>query len=337
MRCDEAPEALGASLAKAKWNVGMAPIRGMNFAAFDLNLLRVFDALMRERSVTRAGARIGLSQPAVSQALGRLRALLDDQLFVRRGADMAPTPRAEEMAPTIRDALDKVERALTGDRAFDPSNAQRTYTLIGADFVSLLVMPPLYARVSAEAPGVRLKLVDTARGEVERLLREDAVDLALEPTLDVPDWVSREAVFTSPFAVVAAKGHEEIAASGTAPGEALPLDLFCALPHAIRSVDGSLAGWIDEALARARRDRRVMLALPHFAGVALAVAESPRLIAALPRQFAEAVSETLDLSIYQPPVAPGVPEISMYWHGRHDGNPAHRWLRDQVRAVTASF
>src|SRR3954451_13086285 len=105
----------------------------MNFGAFDLNLLRVFDALMRERSVTRAGEQIGLSQPAVSQALNRLRALLDDQLFVRRGAEMLPTPRAEALGPAIRDALAQVEVALTGDRRFDPATAERAYTLIGAD------------------------------------------------------------------------------------------------------------------------------------------------------------------------------------------------------------
>src|SRR5215469_3038955 len=99
---------LGTGAVQRKWMVCMGAIRAMNFGAFDLNLLRVFDALMRERSVTRAGDQIGLSQPAVSQALGRLRALLDDQLFVRRGTEMAPTPRAEEIAPVIRQALAQV-------------------------------------------------------------------------------------------------------------------------------------------------------------------------------------------------------------------------------------
>lgn len=314
----------------------MGPIRGMNFGAFDLNLLRVFDALMRERSVTRAGEQIGLSQPAVSQALNRLRGLLDDQLFVRRGSEMLPTPRADELAPVIRNALAEVERALTGDRRFDPATAQRSYTLIGADFVSLLVMPPLFARVSQAAPGVRIRLVDTARGEVERLLQEDAVDLAIEPALAVPEWVSRERLFDSPFLVIAARDNAELAAAGVAPGAAIPLDLFCRLPHALRTVDGTLSGWLDEALAQAGRERRVVLGLPHFAGVALAVSQSG-LIAALPAQFARAAAEPLGLAIYRAPVAAGVPEISMYWHGRHDRNPAHQWLRGLVRDVVAGF
>jgi len=306
----------------------------MNFGAFDLNLLRVFDALMRERSVTRAGEQIGLSQPAVSQALNRLRGLLDDQLFVRRGPEMAPTPKAEELAPTIRDALGRLEQAIAGDRRFDPATAQRTYTLIGADFVSLLVMPPLYARIAAQAPGVRLRLVDTALGEVERLLQEDAVDLAIEAPLETPEWVSREPVFRSPFAIVAAAGHPDL--RDVAPGASVPLEVFCALPHAIRSVDGSMSGWVDEALARAGRERRVTLALPHFAGVALAVAQS-RLIAALPIQFARAAAGPLGLVLYEPPVVTGAPEIALYWHSRHDRNPAHAWLRDHVRAVLAGY
>jgi DNA-binding transcriptional LysR family regulator len=308
----------------------------MNFGAFDLNLLRVFDALMRERSVTRAGDQIGLSQPAVSQALSRLRALLDDQLFVRRGPEMAPTPRAEELAPVIRQALAQVEQALVGDRRFDPGTLSRTFSMIGADFVTLLMMPPLYARIAAEAPGVRLRLVDTARGEVERLLQDDAVDLAVERPLTVPDWVSREVVFGSPFALIAAAGNPEIATEGVKPGEALPLDLFCRLPQAIRSIDGSMSGWIDEALAETGRSRQVVLALPQFAGVALAVAQSG-LIAAIPEQFARACAGPMGLSVYALPMPTGVPDISMYWHSRHDANPAHRWLREHVRAVAAQF
>jgi DNA-binding transcriptional LysR family regulator len=308
----------------------MASIRPMNFAAFDLNLLRVFDALMRERSVTRAGEQIGLSQPAVSQALTRLRGLLDDQLFVRRGTEMAPTPRAEALAPAVREALAALELALTGDRRFDPAAAERTCTVLGSDFVSMLVMPELYARIAREAPGVRLRLVDTAWGPLEKLLQEDALDLAIERPLNVPDWVSREVLFVSPFAIIAANGHPALAARGVAPGAPIPLDLFCETPQALRSIDGGLGGFTDEALAKAGRERRVVLALPHFAAVAEAVARSD-LIAAIPSQFAAAVADTLGLCVYQPPLAMGAPQISLYWHSRHDRNPAHAWLREHVR------
>jgi len=314
----------------------MAPIDPMNFAAFDLNLLRAFDALMRERSATRAGEQIGLSQPAVSAALNRLRAILGDQLFVRRGSEMAPTPRAEALAPIVRDALSQVERALLGDARFEPGAADRTFTLLGADFVSMLMMPELYEKVAGVAPRVRLRLVDSARGDVERLLQDDALDLAIEGPMTVPAKVSHEALFLSSFAIVAAADHPKIAAAGVSPGEVLPLDLFCELPHAIRTIDGSMSGFTDEALAAVGRSRRVMLALPHFAAVALAVARGG-VIAALPRQFAEIEGPRLSLALYEPPVPIAVPEIQMYWHSRHDANPAHQWLRGLVRDVAARF
>jgi DNA-binding transcriptional LysR family regulator len=298
-----------------------------NIAGFDLNLLNVFDALMRERSVTRAGERVGLSQPAVSAALNRLRAALGDQLFVRRGAEMVPTPRAEALAEPVRDALGQVETALFADARFDPAASTRTFTLMGADFFSTLVMPRLFERLRAEAPGVRLRLLDSARGAVDRLLQEDAIDLALERPLAMPEWVASEQLFVSPFSVIAAAGDPAVA--GADPGEPLPLELFCAMPHAIRSIDGSMSGALDDALAAVGLSRSVVLALPHFHGVALAVARGG-LIAAVPKQFAEAVAGELGLAVYAPPVPVPAPEIKMYWRRRHDRNPAHAWLRARV-------
>jgi DNA-binding transcriptional LysR family regulator len=306
----------------------MEPIGRMNFAAFDLNLLRTFDALMRERSVTRAGEAVGLSQPAVSAALNRLRHLLDDQLFIRRGNDMVPTPRAEALAGAVRDALTSLEIALIGDRRFDPAAAERTFTLLGADFFSTQLMPELAERMAAKAPRASLRLLDSARGDVVRLLQEDAIDAALERPLDVPDWVSTELLFPSPFAIIASKHHPSIT-PGNAGNRVLSLDLLCELPHAIRSIDGSMHGYLDYALAELGRRRRVVLALPHFQGVALAVARG-RLIAAVPVQFARAVAPALDLSIYDPPFPVPVPEIKLYWHSRHDKNPAHQWLRQEI-------
>src|SRR5262245_45978602 len=308
----------------------------MNFATFDLNLLRVFDALMRERSVTRAGALIGLSQPAVSNALNRLRHALNDELFVRRGNDMVATPRAEALAERVRDTLAQVEQALYGDARFDPARAARIFTLMGADFFATLLMPDFAERVARLAPGIALRMLDSASGDVERLLRENAIDVALERPLEMPNWISRQPLFRSPFAVIAARGHKELRKASVEPGTAIPLNIFCALPHAIRSIDGSMTGMVDDALHKAGAKRRLALALPSFQGIGLAVARG-RLIAAVPVQFASAVAKDLRLSIYLPPVEVPVPEVRMYWHKRHDRNPAHCWLRDQVVAATETF
>lgn len=302
----------------------------MNFNAIDLNLLRIFDALMRERSVTRAGDHIGLSQPAVSAALNRLRHLLDDQLFIRRGNDMVPTPRAEDFAQPVRAALAEIERAFALSHRFDPSTAERTFTLMGADFFSMRLMPQLAQRMSDVAPKVVLRLLDSARGDVDRLLQEDAIDAALERPLQVPDWISSALLFRSPFVVIAAKDNP--ATRAIPDGATLPLDVFCALPQAIRSIDGSTTGHTDAALAAIDCSRRVVLTLPHFQGIALSVARSG-LIAVVPKQYADFVVRELNLTVFQPPLDIAVPEVKMYWHSRHDGDPAHRWLRGEILAA----
>lgn len=313
----------------------MGPITGMNFAGFDLNLLRVFDALMRERSATRAGAMIGLSQPAVSNALNRLRHAFKDELFIRRGNDMVPTPRAESISEHVRNALAQLEQAVVGDAVFDPATAERVFTLMGADFFSIHLMPTLSATLARVAPRCALRLLDSASGDVERLLRDNAIDLALERPLEMPDWVSRQLLFRSPFKIIAARRHKAIRAARLRDGSKLPLELFCSLPHAIRSIDGSMGGLVDDPLRKVGASRRVVLALPHFHGVVLAVAQG-HLIAAVPSQLAHAVAKDLDLAVFAPPVDVPVPDVQLYWHKRHDRHPAHRWLRSEVLSAAGA-
>ncbi len=310
----------------------------MNFNAFDLNLLRVFDALMRERSVTRAGERIGLSQPAVSAALNRLRALLGDQLFVRRGNEMVPTPRADDVFGPVRDALQSIETALGPPRGFDPATARRTFTLLGADFFSLLLMPRLFARWSEVAPGVTWRFLDSARagpgGDVTRLLQDDAIDVALERPLDTAEPIESLQLFVSPFTLIARRDHPAL--HGVKPGDPVPLDIYQGLPHAIRSIDGSLSGMVDAALAKVGAERTVRIALPHFQSVAEAVAMTTAL-AAVPRQFAEAVADKLGLALYAMPVEVPAPDVRLYWHARRNEDPAHKWLRDAVISLTTEL
>lgn len=303
----------------------------MNLNALDLNLVRVLDALLREKSVTRAGDQIGLSQPAVSAALNRLRHALNDQLFVRRGNDMVPTPRAESLAEPVRAALREIERAFQTATGFDPATLRRTFTFMGADFFSMLLMPPFTARVAAMAPGVSFRFLDSARGDVSRLLQEDQVDVALERPLDVADWVSSLPLFWSPFVVVASRDNAALARAGVREGEEIPLDLFCELPHALRSIDGSMSGFTDDALGKMGRTRRVMLALPHFQAVALAVADGPY-VAAIPMQFAAVAAKCLPLAVYNAPIPIPPPLVKMYWHARHDDEAPHRWIREQIMA-----
>jgi DNA-binding transcriptional LysR family regulator len=306
----------------------------MNFAAFDLNLLRVFDAMMRERSVTRAGEQIGLSQPAVSAALQRLRDLLEDKLFVRLGNDMVPTPRAESLAPGIRDALEGLERLLVSERRFEPSRLERTFTLMGADFFGTLFIPPLMQVLNRHSRGINLRFLDSAAGDVERLLKDDAIDMALEREFEPPEYVSYAHLFASPFKIVLRADHPAIA--GLKPGENLSLDTLCALDWAIRSIDGSMNGWTDAALEKLGRKRRVVLAVPTFHAVVASV-KGGDIAAAIPEQFATAVGLSEGLHVLEMPLAGPTPELRLYWHARRTRDPAHAWLREQIIDLCAMF
>lgn len=315
-----------------KSNDCLAGIDGMNFASLDLNLLRVFDAMAAECNTTRVGARVGLSQPAVSAALNRLRHATGDALFVREGNRMVPTPRAEAMAAPVRAALAAIERTLAAPGVFDPARATRGFRLLGQDYFSTLVMPRLAALAEAEAPGVVLQMLDLAGGPAANLA-EGRVDLCLDIARSVPEWVESERLYRSDLVGAAAKGHPGLA--GVAPGATIPAEVYAGLRHAIVSGDGSARGTVDAALEAVGLRRRVVLTLPHFHAVALAAADSS-VVASLPQHFARAVAPRLGLELYRLPVPAPAVEIHMFWHSRDRLDPASLWLRTGVRAASAA-
>lgn len=305
----------------------MVTIHPMNMAAFDLNLLRVLDALLRDGSTVAAGRRVGLSQPAVSAALGRLRAALGDPLFVRRGPRLVPTDHALSLAAPLREHLEAIERLLAGPKGFDPARADRSFRISGADFFADLLMPPLGRLLLREAPGLRVHLLDLLpRAQAEALDRNES-DILLISEWDRPDWVEWRPLFHSPFCVIARAGHPRLA--GLVPGAQLPLDLFCDLDHVLMSPDGKPRALTDEALERVGRRRRVVMTLPFLAGVCRCVSLSD-FVALVPRQLALHLAPTLGLAAYVAPVEMPVPLIGMAWHRRMTAAPPHRWLRDTL-------
>lgn len=305
-----------------------------NFRTLDLNLLRVLDAMMETRNVTRASEVLGLSQPAVSAALARLREHLKDPLFVRVGNGMAPTPHVEAIAPALRRALDDIRETLAQMEPFDPSSAETVFTLRGADFFSVRLMPHVAGRIAEEAPGVSVRFLDSGFGDMVDLLKAGAVDLAMEQPMEVPQWVSRALLFPSPFKIVAAQDNPGIATEGLRTGDVLPMSLYCSLPHALRSTDGSMSGMADVALASEGKRRRVALALPHFDAIIRAVAQS-RMIATVPVQLAAESAVQHRLVILEPPFEIPVPKMQFYWHSRTDRTPGQVWFRDLIREETA--
>lgn len=309
----------------------------MNLAAFDLNLLLVFDSLMSERHVTRAGQRIGLSQPAVSAALNRLRAIFQDELFIRSGGEMVPTPRALTLAEPIGDALRRVEIAVNSTARFDPTTVHRSFVLLGADYVSFLVVPPLLAHLQTIAPGIALRVLDAQRGPIDKLLDEGFIDFAVETQSEYPQPLRSQFLLRERYVVVAAAGHPQIrAAKKRAAPQALDLEVYCRLPHVLHSISGGMTGNVDAALVAIGRRRHVALSLPHFFSIARAVASS-QMIATYPERLARVLAPMLGLQIYEAPVELAPISLSMVWHRRNDTDAGHVWMRQQMMETASSL
>jgi len=312
----------------------MIGIRLANLSSFDLNLLRVLDALLRETSTVRAGERLGLSQPAVSAALGRLRAALGDELFFRRGQGLEPTAYALSLEAPLREVLDLTETLLRGADRFDPLTNTDRFRISGSDFFAEMLMPSLADRLTRAAPGMKVHLVDLVPDSYVDTLERYDVDMALLPATDLPDWVQSRPVFRSSFVVVARRDHPRLARAGIAPGGVIPVDLFCDLGHVLFSPEGKLQAMGDAALARLGRERQVVMTMPVFSGVYRAVAGSD-LIALLPVQLARHVAPAAGLEIYAAPMPVPLAQIVMVWHRRFAASAAHGWLRDQIADLLA--
>lgn len=301
----------------------------MNFATFDLNLMRVLDAILTEGSTVKAGEKLGMSQSAVSGALARLRHALSDDLFVRQSNKLVPTDYASALAPPLHDELDRIEAMFAPLGVFEPSEAEGTFRITASDFFAEVLMPPLADRIQKKAPGIRTQLVDLVPTDYVHSLERYGADLALIPDSEMPDWIERQPAFYSSFSVIARKGHPIVSSSGALSGATMPMDLFCDLGHVLFSPEGNLSAMGDVALASVGRKRNVVMTVPVFSGVARAVSESD-LIALVPRQLAEKMAEGLKLDILVPPMPIEPALIIGAWHRKSSKNPFHTWVRNEV-------
>ena len=300
----------------------------MNFLSLDLNLLRVLDALLSEGSTVAAGRKIGLSQPAVSAALGRLRHSLNDPLFVRSGQGLEPTEFARSIAEPLSGALSSLERILEPKR-FDPQIATATFVVATTDFFSVYMIPRVAKILTQTAPGIRVKILEPQGGSYSADLKSGNADIALVPDVDLPDFIETRFLFESESVVVARRGNRRLETAGVSPGGVLPLDLFCDLPQALYSPSGELTGVADRALEKLGRSRRVTMTLSTFSAILQTVALSD-LIAVVPAHFARSQAERFGLDLYPLPVEIPTARLVMGWHRRTDENPAHKWFRKLI-------
>jgi len=304
----------------------------MNLASFDLNLLKVLDALLIEGSTTRAAARVGLSQPAVSAALGRLRTALDDPLFVREGAALRPTDFARALREPIRAHLSGLEQTLAGAGPFDPAHCDASFRISGSDYFSVMLLPALMQRLGKVAPGMRLSFVDLIHpGNLHEMGRMD-VDIALPCTRNIPSRIVAEPMFWSDWQVVAAAGHPRLARSGIGDGDNVPIDLYCDMNHVVFSSEGRHASHEDQVLSTLGRSRRVALAVGSFRDLYETVAGS-ELLAVLPGTLARAVAQRFGLTTHSVPFPMEPALLWVAWNRWQTEDPAHRWLRGEIAVL----
>jgi DNA-binding transcriptional LysR family regulator len=296
----------------------------MNWAAFDLNLLIVFDAVMQERSVTRAGSRIGLSQPAMSHALNRLRYMLKDELFVRTPKGMVPTPRAEMLAPPLSDALSEMQLALE-PAAFDAAVSDRCFALAVSNCAEIVLAPPLVAAVSVAAPAVRLDLHPSGTSDIVDLLDRGKLDLAIG-SMDSPGKRFATAPLLEDRLVIVMR-HRHPASRCTLS----PADL-AALPHLEISSSHEDTRPINRWLVERKLVRRIALRAP-VVSAAQILAQSD-LVAILSCRIARDFVRNHPLQLRDLPYASPRVQTAMLWHRRLDHQPAHRWLRDVILSVS---
>ncbi|WP_422040280.1 LysR family transcriptional regulator [Roseibium sp.] len=307
-----------------------------NLSTFDLNLLRVLDALLIEHSTVKAGERLGLSQSAVSGALGRLRVALEDDLFFRSGQRLEATEFALSLRDPLQEILGRIELLIGQRAAFDPAFSETTFRISGSDFFAEMLMPQLAEHLALLAPSMRVHLVDLVPDDRVGALARYEVDFALLPETQLPDWAEGVPVFSASFSVIARKKHPRLIESGIKKGDVMPLGLFCELGHVLFSTEGHPTGVGDEALARVGRSRDIRMTLPVFSGVYRAVAGSD-LIALLPTALANRVAGSVDFEIFRPPVPVDPARLFLIWHRRYSVSPPHQWLREQICDLLKSY
>jgi DNA-binding transcriptional LysR family regulator len=296
----------------------------MSVDRLDLNLLRVFQILDAERNVTRAAARLGLTQSAASNALRRLRAAFRDDLFQRTPAGMEPTALARELAAPIRAALDSVRAALELNRPFDPATARDGFVVGASDYAELVLAPPLVAALRRRAPGVSVVFRHADRDTALGLLDQDRAHLALGIFPEPPAHMTRVVLLRDELVILLRADHPAAAA--------LDLDAYLAFPHLLVSPVASREGAVDRALAALGKRRELAAVVSHYLAVAPILAEST-LIGTLARRVAAPLARAFGLAVRPLPeglVLPPQP-TSLVFHNRYAQRPAHLWLRTLAR------
>lgn len=296
----------------------------MNIRKFDLNLLVTFDAIMRERSVSRAAEALSLTQPAVSNALNRLRQMLGDPLLVRTRQGMEPTARALELVTPVQRALMELDTCLSTPASFNPASSQQRFVIAATDYAALLLLPRLLKMLEQEAPGVEVQIKNFGPGNPEAALEQGDFDFAIGRFFDVSPRLQKDLWLEESLCCLVRKEHPQV-------NKRLTLNQYLKLGHVWVS-SNERRGMVDRWLQHKGYSRKIVSVIPNYTTAAMVVAET-ELALVLPDRFAKNFCQILPVKVLPLPMALGPFEMDILWHPRHASTPAHEWLKQKLFEV----
>jgi DNA-binding transcriptional LysR family regulator len=294
---------------------------GVNLKNLDLNLLVVFEAIYSTGNISRAAVQLSMSQPAVSNALARLRSLIDDPLFVRAKRGVEPTSKAREMIGAVREALDLIKRQLDGTH-LDLAAYRRQFRILMPDFLEPIMMPPLLKLITEQAPGVSIESPPVFRMDFANELLSGTLDLAcyIYP-VNAPDIVTVP-ICPVDVVIIARRQHPRI-------GATLDIETFQSLKQVTLIPELRALTHVEKDMAASRVQRHVVYMVGKLWSVP-PIVERSDLVGTVPRRFAEEISKNFDIAIYDPPVPIAEQHLYMMWHRKNEHDPGHRWLRETL-------
>jgi len=299
----------------------------MNLSSLDFNLLKVLDALVTERNVTRAGKRLGRSQPAVSNALQRLRQALGDDLLVRGPGGFILTPRAEAIRAPLREAIALIESCLAEEPQFDPSKATGVFRLSAPDRLSIALLPPLFARLQRLAPNMALQVRSADRQQALDLLDQDRIDLSLGSFDDKPRHLLTELMLEDQLFCVFRRDHPILKR-----GVRFDIEAVLSYPHLIVSATGQRTAIFDDLLLQHGLRRHALMTVTNFTAVPELLSRSD-MVGVFIKLAADVFQKSFGLAKRPVPIDVGSIATNMVWHVRYDRDRKHAWLRQQIKAI----
>ncbi|MBN2692339.1 MAG: LysR family transcriptional regulator [Burkholderiaceae bacterium] len=297
--------------------------------ATDLNLFKVFAAIYQQRNLTRAGEQLATTQPAVTKALARLEHVFREKLFLRISGEMRPTNAAERVAPFVFDAINSLEKAISGVLSFDPNSVASHFKVGGNDYVSMVVLPRLLEEMAGLEVPIDLTLIHCTHVNAAALLCGGAVDCALVTSPVIDARLVMEPLFEDDYVVICSKSHFGDLAEMT-------IEKYLSVPHVLVSHVGQRDGWVDCELAKSGLSRRVLAIVPFFSGV-LPMVTTGLVFCTIPRRLARLYSDDYKLCTYEVPLTTPFTSFFLLWPRLLDSSPAAAWFREKIRQQCAAL